>query len=265
MHVAVIAAAALLGLPGPGALAEAAAPSGEADRNAPGPSAPGAETTPAPTTLELLVAAAQAGNSAAMNDLGVLYSIGGAFPRDYSMALYWYQKAIDHGSAEAMNNLGTMYLYGVGLPRDYANAFRWFQRSSEHGNPHATYSVAVMADIGLGTSHDPGLARAMYRRAAESGFTPAMVKVSDEYARAGASGDLVEAYAWLEVALQSGLPEELQIAALSKVDALGARLGPGRRDEARVRATQLAALVRIRALSGSGEVAKPIAPAPARL
>jgi hypothetical protein len=42
------------------------------------------------------------------------------------------------------------------------------------------------------------------------------------------------------------------------MDALGTRLGSGRRDEARVRATQLAALMRIRALSGNEEVAKPI-------
>ena len=264
IYVAAVAAGALLALAGPGAAAQAAAPTGEADRDAPNPSAPGVQTTPAPTTLEPLVAAAQAGNAAAMNDLGVLYSLGASVPRDYSKALYWYQRAIDHGSAEAMNNLGTMYLYGIALPRDYANAFRWFQRSSEHGNVHGMYSVAVMAEIGLGTSRDPGLARATYRRAAESGCTPAMVKVSDDYARAGARGDLIEAYAWLEVALQSGLPEELQIAALSKMEVLGARLGPGRRDQARVRATQLAALVRIRALSGDDEVRSP-SPAPLRL
>jgi hypothetical protein len=259
MQLALIAAGALLAVSGPVAVAGAAAPTREVDRGAANPSTPGAETTPAPTTLDLLVAAAQAGNVAAMNDLGVLYSVGGSVPRDYSKALYWYQKAIDGGSPGAMSNLGMMYLYGVGLPRDYANAFRWFQHAAEHGNAHAMYSVAVMADIGMGTSRDPGLARAMYRKAAESGVTPAMVKVSDDYARGGASGDLVEAYAWLEVALQSGLPEELQIVALSKMDALGARLGSGRRDEARVRATQLAALMRIRALSGNEELAKPIA------
>jgi glucose/arabinose dehydrogenase len=70
IYVAAVAAGALLALAGPGAAAQATAPTGEADRNAPNPSAPGAETTPAPTTLEPLVAAAQAGNAAAMNDLG---------------------------------------------------------------------------------------------------------------------------------------------------------------------------------------------------
>jgi TPR repeat protein len=159
-----------------------------------------------------------------------------------------------------MNNLGTMYLYGVGMPRDNANAFRWFQRSAEHGNVHAMYSAAVMAETGLGTARDRALARAMYRRAAESGFTPAMVKVSDDYAQGSPAGaDPIEAYAWLQVALQSGLPEELQITVLSKVDVLGARLGADRRDEARVRAARLAALVRSRAPSGGREAPKAVA------
>jgi TPR repeat protein len=259
MHFAAMAASALLALSGAAGAAEVMTSPGAANRNELAPSAPGATLAPGQSALESLAAAAAAGNVDAMNDLGVLYSIGGAVPLDYSKALYWYQKAIDGGSPDAMNNLGTMYLYGVGLTRDYVNAFRWFQRSAEHGNPHATYSVGVMADIGLGTSRDPALARAMYRKAAESGFTPAMVKVSDDLARRSGDGrDLVEAYAWLQVALQAGLPEELQITVLSKIDALGTRLGPGRRDEARVRASQLTALTSARGLPAQREASKPV-------
>jgi TPR repeat protein len=170
-------------------------------------------------------------------------------PRDYSMALYWFQKAVDGGSADAMNNLGTMYLLGIGVSRDYVNALRWHERSAARGNAHSMYSVAVMADKGLGTARDPQLARAMYLKAAEAGFAPAMLQVSDDYARRSASKhDLIEAYAWLQIAWQSGLPEELQIAALSRREDLEARLGPERRDEGRVRAAQLAALVKTRVL-----------------
>ena len=258
MHVAAWTAGALLALSG-AVSAETAASIGEPSQNERAPSVPGAMPTPAPSALESLVAAAAAGSVDAMNDLGVLYSIGGVVPRDYSKALYWYQKAIDGGSPDAMNNLGTMYLYGVGLPRDYVNAFRWFGRSAEHGNPHAMYSVAVMADIGLGIARDPGLARTMYLKAAESGFTPAMVRVSDDYARpSGNSGNLIEAYAWLHVALQTGLPEELQITVLSKIDALGARLGPTRRDEARVRAAHLAGSIGTPGISSEGRASQNI-------
>jgi TPR repeat protein len=253
--VVAVAVIVLLALSGAEAAPQPAAPTGEEDWSASGLPAPGAATSATP--LELLVGTAAAGNVEAMNLLGVLYTLGVQVPRDYSMALYWYQKAIEGGSESAMSNLATMYLYGVGVPRDYANAFRWFGRSAVRGNVRSMYSVAVMADKGLGTSRDPRLARAMYRSAAEAGFAPAMVRVSDDYARrSGARRDLVEAYAWLQVALQSGLPEELQIAVLSKINDLGARLGPNRRDEARVRAAHLVAVVRTRALSGESEAPK---------
>ena len=262
VQVAAVAACALLALTGAASAAGTAALSGEANSKELAPSPPGATLAPVLSALESLVAAANTGDVGAMNDLGVLFSVGGAVPRDYSKALYWYQKAIDGGSSDAMNNLGAMYLYGVGLPRDYVNAFRWFGRSAEHGNVHAMYSVAVMADVGLGTSRDPGRARAMFRKAAESGFAPAMVRVSDDTARRASSRDLIEAYAWLQVALQTGLPEELQITVLSKIDALGGRLGPDRRDEARVRAAQLAGLIGTRSITSEGGALNPISSIP---
>jgi len=83
--------------------------------------------------------------------------------------------------------------------------------------------------------------------AAEHGSGAAMIKVSDDYARGvGGSRDLVEAYAWLQLALQVGAPEELQLEVLAKIEQLGARLVTDRRDEARARAVHLAELVRAR-------------------
>ena len=49
--------------------------------------------------------------------------------------------------------------------------------------------------------------------------------------------------AWLEVALAFGLPEEMQIGTLSRMEHREALLGSKRRDEAHARATQLIALV----------------------
>jgi hypothetical protein len=98
--------------------------------------------------VETLVGVAESGNVDAMNLLGVLYTTGTQVPRDTSMALYWFQKAIDGGSADAMDNLATMYLFGIGLSRDPVNALRWYVRSAARGNVHSIYSVAVMAEKG---------------------------------------------------------------------------------------------------------------------
>jgi Sel1 repeat len=131
----------------------------------------------------------------------------------------------------------------------YVNALRWFERSAAHGNVHSMYSAAVMAEQGLGTSRDPKLARTMYRKAAKSGFVPAMIWVGDDYARGAIDKrDLVEAYAWLELALQSNVQEELQIQLLAKIDHLRVRLPTDRRDAARTRAMHLAELLRTRVL-----------------
>jgi len=83
-----------------------------------------------------------------------------------------------------------------------------------------------------------------------------MIWVSDDYARGASNAcDLVEAYAWLELASQSNVQEELQIKILAKLDHIGARLPADRRDAARTRVMHLAELLRSRAPSGSREAA----------
>jgi TPR repeat protein len=197
--------------------------------------------------LQSLLSAADAGDVEAMNLLGVLYVLGVQVASDYSKALHWFQQAIDGGSVSAMHNLAQLYLFGIGVPRDYSNAFHWFQRSAAYGSVHGMYSAAVMAENGLGTPRDIRIARAMYRDAAESGFAPAMVWVSDQLAREAAKRDLVEAYAWLQITSQSELAVELRIVVLAKMEDLGSRLGPDRRNDARARATHIVTTMKARA------------------
>jgi TPR repeat protein len=257
----VIAATALLTLSEAQTAAQPAESAGAASPKAPDLSPRSAAIVTRATALDVVVGAAAAGNVEAMNLLGVLYTLGTQVPQDYSLAMYWFQKAIDGGSADAMSNLATMYLFGIGVSRDRVNARRWFERAAAHGNVHSMFSVAVMAEKGLGAACDVRLARAMYLRAAESGFAPAMIWLSNDYAHGSSTKrDLVEAYSWLQVAMQSDLPEELQISTLSSMEAIEARLGPKRRDEARVRAANLIALVKTRALPADSK-----APAPMRL
>lgn len=201
------------------------------------------------TTLDSLVGAAGAGDAEAMNSLGVLYFMGTSVPRDYATALLWFQQAIDGGSSNAMSNLATMYLRGTGVPRDPVNAFHWFERSAARGNVQSKYIAAVMAEEGLGTTRDGSLARSLYREAAVSGFAAAMVRLSESHAASGGTRNLVEAYAWLVLAAQCALPDEIGIVVLARMERLGARLTPERRDEARTVAVRLLAEVRTRMVS----------------
>ena len=77
--------------------------------------------------MDVLVGAAEAGNVDAMNLLGALYTVGTRVPRDYSLAIRWFQKAADCGSVASMSNLATRYLFGIGTSRDHATALRWLR------------------------------------------------------------------------------------------------------------------------------------------
>jgi TPR repeat protein len=96
----------------------------------------------------------------------------------------------------------------------------------------------------------------MSRQAAKSGFVPAMIWVGDDHARGAIDErDLVEAYAWLETALQSNAQKELEIQLLAKIDRLGVRLPADRRDAPRTRAMHLAEPMRSRVLLGPRKTA----------
>jgi len=246
---AVIAASALLAASGAEAAPQGATHAGNAYWDARQPAAFSMTANASENVLQSLLAAADAGDVEAMNLLGVLYILGVQVSSDYSKALHLFQQAVDGGSVSAMHNLAQLYLYGIGVPRDYANAFHWFQRSAAYGSVHGMYNAAVMAENGLGTPRDPRVSRAMYHDAAESGFAPAMVRVSDDLARGAVKRDLVEAYAWLQIASQSELAAELRIVALAKMEDLGSRLGPDRRNDARARAAHIADSIKERARS----------------
>ena len=146
LSAAVIAASFFLTLSG----AHCATSSDAASPNAPTNSY--SSTVEDATDLDVLVGAAEAGNVDAMNLLGVVYTVGTLVPRDYSLAIRWFQKAADGGSATAMSNLATLYLFGIGTSRDHATALRWFAHAAEFGDVHSMYNVGVMSEKVLGTA-----------------------------------------------------------------------------------------------------------------
>jgi TPR repeat protein len=85
--------------------------------------------------------AADAGNSSAMNNIGLLYQNGEGVPQDYAEAMRWFRKAADAGNSAAMNNIGyaeaMLYANGWGVPQDYAEAMRWYLKAADAGNSAA--------------------------------------------------------------------------------------------------------------------------------
>ena len=64
--------------------------------------------------------------------------------KDYTNAVYWYQKAAELGYARAQTNLGYCYESGQGVQKDYTQAVYWYQKAAEQGNASAQNNLAKM-------------------------------------------------------------------------------------------------------------------------
>lgn len=95
---------------------------------------------------ELLLAAAEAGDAVALNELGLasLESLNGA-PRDYAAARQWFERAKAAGDSIAPFNLARMHFAGLGAPRDEAAAIRELEVSRERGYLSAACALAVIS------------------------------------------------------------------------------------------------------------------------
>jgi uncharacterized protein len=103
--------------------------------------------------------AADAGNTDAMYNLGLLYRDGHGVAQDYGKAREWLQKAIDAGNANAMTNLGWVYENGPGVAHDYVKACEWYQKAANAGDAFGMKFLAAMMKTAV------ALLRTMSRRA----------------------------------------------------------------------------------------------------
>ena len=184
-------------------------------------------------------AAAEAGQTEAQFDLGVLYAQGRGVKRDLTLAERWYRKAASQGNSEAEFALGQMYAHGWGVPRDEADAIRWFQMANapetdgpatdwaviegygvekdekqaaywyelaaQKGHPEAQFALAHLYASGKGVAHDDEQAVRWTRAAAGRGYAPAQAALGTRYARGqGMDRDDKRAYFWLTIAWLHG-------------------------------------------------------------
>lgn len=124
-------------------------------------------------------AAAEAGDLAAMRNLGHLYRWGRGVERDPAEAARWYQKAALQGLDRAMVNLAVLYLEGEGVARDPAAAAHWLQQASALGNVDAMVRLADLLEQGLGVPRNPEEARRQLTRAAALGSEAAQARLRD--------------------------------------------------------------------------------------
>lgn len=75
--------------------------------------------------------AAELGNLAAQNRVGLAYDNGVIVTQDDSKAVYWYRRAAEKGYPNSQHNLALNYEDGRGLEQDYQQAIQWYLKAAE--------------------------------------------------------------------------------------------------------------------------------------
>ena len=175
----------------------------------PAPADPTRPDPPEADITELHIAAlrelAEAGDTAAQNELGYRYQNGRDVVQDYAGAVSWFRRAAEQGFALGQTNLGFMYGTGRGVTQDDGEAVRWFRRAAEQGNASGQYNLGFMYRNGRGVTQDDGEAVRWYRRAAEQGHVLAQANLGWMYENGrGVGRDRVEAVRWYARAADQG-------------------------------------------------------------
>lgn len=97
-------------------------------------------------SLALARAAAEKGDAAAQNLVGIQYHLGFGVERRLDEAARWYERAAVGGNADARRNLGTLYELGLGVPQDKLRAYSWYFAAVHQGQARAQSYVDAMAN-----------------------------------------------------------------------------------------------------------------------
>lgn len=118
--------------------------------------------------------------------------------KDFARALALYQAAADAGDPAAMNEIGLMNAKGEGLPKDLPASIVWFKKAADKGDVDAVTNLAYSYERGYGVARDPRAALKLYGEAARKGNRTALNNIGNMYERGdgGLVQDYVEAYKW---------------------------------------------------------------------
>ena len=76
---------------------------------------------------------AYAGDTKAMNNLGVCYERGTGVKVSLELAFEWYMKAAELGDVYGCFNVGECYYHGKGVPVDEKKGLKWIHKATFQG------------------------------------------------------------------------------------------------------------------------------------
>ena len=147
---------------------------------------------------EYATAAAEMGDVAAMNLLGILYMNGTGVEQDAEKAIEYFQRAADNGGPGSLMNVASMYENGRGVEKDESMAAAYYQLAADQGVPNAMYVVGGMYEVGRGVEMDTAKAREYYQKAADQGHEEA------KQALERLSGEIADSWEAILAAIDDG-------------------------------------------------------------
>lgn len=185
--------------------------------------------------IEKIKRDAQAGNSAAMNTLGVCYYYGRQVEQDFNTAAKWWAKAIDAGNVNAIGNLGVCYKNGHGVKKDSVMAQKLFIRGikaddktlfndrkgkADKGSVFDQVLMGLCYQNGHGCDKNEAKALDYFSKAANKGSLDACKIASRLYAK---NNDYDKAYPLFEKAAKAGDEHAAYEVAVCKLNGKGTK------------------------------------------
>jgi hypothetical protein len=75
-----------------------------------------------------------------------MYMTGSGVRRDDEQALRWLRSAAEQGNTAAQNNLGIVYAQGRGVAVDRAEAEKWFRKAADQGAADAVRNLDALLE-----------------------------------------------------------------------------------------------------------------------
>lgn len=109
-----------------------------------------------PAELEELRLAADRGDAAAQNNLGMMYYDGDGVAQNYGEAVRYFRLAADQGDAGGQFAVGRMYAEGRGVTQSDDEAARYFRLAADQGDADAQFILGLVYAEGRGVAQSDG-------------------------------------------------------------------------------------------------------------
>ena len=130
---------------------------------------------------EFFEKSAELNNSSGLNNLGVLYSKGQGVEKDYIKAKKYFEESSSLGNSFAFANLGDLYYSGHGVKQDYLKAKECYEKASKLNNSYSTNILGILYENNLGVSQDYFTARKYYDKASKLENSDALNNLGNLY------------------------------------------------------------------------------------